>query len=148
MKISAKGRYALTSMIYIAQNADKGQLFTLISISENLGISKLYLEQVFNLLKKGSLVNSIKGAQGGYRLSREPKLITVYDILFEIEQSLFELTEKTVSDNHPEIDNALKLTVFEPIDSKIKEQFKGITLHDLVIAAEKCKKDDIFMYYI
>ncbi|MDF2557072.1 MAG: transcriptional regulator [Bacillales bacterium] len=148
MKISAKGRYALTSMIYIAQNSDKGQHFTLVSISENLGISKLYLEQVFNLLKKGNLVNSIKGAQGGYRLSRDPKLISVYDILFEFEQSLFELAEKTVSDKHPEIDNALRLTVFEPIDITIKEQFKGITLHDLVIAAEKSKKNDIFMYYI
>ena len=148
MRISAKGRYALASMIYIAQNAEKGQHITLISISENLGISKLYLEQVFNLLKKGNLVNSIKGSQGGYRLSRDQKLITVYDILFEIEHSLFEKTEKTVWDKFPEIDNAIRLTVFEPIDSTIKEHLMKTTLNDLILAAEKFKGKDVYMYYI
>lgn len=148
MKISAKGRYALSSMIYIAQNKDKGQPITLISISEKLGISKLYLEQVFNLLKKGNLVHSIKGAQGGYRLSRDQKLISVYDILFEIEHSLFEQAENTVSDKFPEIDKALRLTVFEPIDSTIKEHLMKTTLNDLILATEKFKGNDVYMYYI
>ena len=56
MRISAKGRYALASVIHMAQQHHSGESVTLISISERLGISKIYLEQVFSLLKRGELV--------------------------------------------------------------------------------------------
>ena len=61
MKISAKGRYGLAAMTYLARNYASGAPITIISISEKLGISKIYLEQVFSLLKRANLVNSIKG---------------------------------------------------------------------------------------
>ena len=73
MKISAKGRYGLAAMTCLARNFASGSPITIISISEKLGISKIYLEQVFSLLKRAQLVNSIKGSQGGYQLSREPR---------------------------------------------------------------------------
>ncbi|HCX65526.1 MAG TPA: Rrf2 family transcriptional regulator, partial [Eubacteriaceae bacterium] len=76
MKLSAKGRYALAATTSMAQNKDKNEYITLISISEKLSISKIYLEQIFSLLKRGGVVNSIKGSQGGYQLSRSPKQIT------------------------------------------------------------------------
>ena len=90
MKISAKGRYGLAAMTCLAQNFASGSPITIISISEKLGISKIYLEQVFSLLKRAQLVNSIKGSQGGYQLSREPREISAYDILSSIELSLME----------------------------------------------------------
>ena len=70
MKISAKGRYGLAAMTYLARNYEAGTPITIISISEKLGISKIYLEQVFSLLKRARLVNSIK--QPG-RLSAGPR---------------------------------------------------------------------------
>ena len=78
MKISAKGRYGLAAMTYLARNYASGSPVTIVSISEKLGISKIYLEQVFSLLKRARLVNSIKGSQGGYQLSRAPREITPY----------------------------------------------------------------------
>ena len=60
MKISAKGRYGLAAMTYLARNYASGSPVTIVSISEKLGISKIYLEQVFSLLKRARLVNSIK----------------------------------------------------------------------------------------
>ena len=90
MKISAKGRYGLAAMTYLARNYASGSPVTIVSISEKLGISKIYLEQVFSLLKRARLVNSIKGSQGGYQLSRAPREITPYDILSSIELSLME----------------------------------------------------------
>ena len=75
MKISAKGRYGLAAMTYLARSYAAGAPVTIISISEKLGISKIYLEQVFSLLKRARLVNSIKGSQGGYQLSRAPRAI-------------------------------------------------------------------------
>ena len=75
MKISAKGRYGLAAMTYLARNYAAGTPITIVSISEKLGISKIYLEQVFSLLKRARLVNSIKGSQGGYQLAvRHPLL--------------------------------------------------------------------------
>ena len=81
MRISAKGRYALAAVISMAQQYHSGEFITLISISEKLGISKIYLEQVFSLLKRGELVTSVKGAQGGYQLARIPRQISALDVL-------------------------------------------------------------------
>ena len=75
MRISSKGRYALVSMIYMAQNYDSGKFITVISISEKFGISKIYLEQVL-LFLKGGLVTSVKVRRGGYQISRSPEQIT------------------------------------------------------------------------
>lgn len=72
MRISAKGRYALAAIISMAQQYNSGEHITVISISEKLGLSKIYLEQVFALLKKAEIVSSAKGAQGGYQLTRMP----------------------------------------------------------------------------
>ena len=83
MRISAKGRYALASVIHMAQQHHSGESVTLISISERLGISKIYLEQVFSLLKRGELVTSVKGALGGYLLSASPEQINVLDVLMK-----------------------------------------------------------------
>ena len=104
MRISAKGRYALAAMINIAQNYNNGRYITVISISEKLGISKIYLAPVFSLLKRGGLVTSVKGTQGGYLLTRAPKHITAYDILSSVELPLFEHVDKTVSQNAHFID--------------------------------------------
>ncbi len=70
MRISAKGRYGLAAMITIALESQDNECIPVILIAEKLGLSKIYLEQVFALLKRGQLVDSVKGAQGGYRLRR------------------------------------------------------------------------------
>lgn len=132
----------------MALNNQANEYITLISISENLGISKIYLEQVFSLLKRGGIVNSIKGSQGGYQLSRTPKQITIYDILSSVETSLFENTEETIICKAPEIESAMKKTIYNPLDSAIITTLKNITLYDLISEAEKCNKDQGFMFFI
>ncbi|HHV11652.1 MAG TPA: Rrf2 family transcriptional regulator [Clostridiales bacterium] len=148
MRLSAKGRYALAATTSMATQHNSNEYITLISISEKLGISKIYLEQVFSLLKHAGIVNSIKGSQGGYQLSRSPSQITVYDILSAIETSLFEGTEETVNDTAPDIEAALKVKIFEPLDHTIEEFLKLTSLYDLVSEAEKHKGSDGFMFFI
>ena len=109
MRISAKGRYALAAAIYLAQQHHPDEYITVISISERLGISKIYLEQVFSLLKRGRIVNSVKGSQGGYQLAKVPALLTALDVLKAVEASLFEQTDSTVEKKAPEIDGAMRL---------------------------------------
>ena len=148
MRISAKGRYALAAMIHLAARYDNGENVTVIGISERLGTSKIYLEQIFSLLKRGGLLNSVKGAQGGYRLARVPRQITAADILSAVEISLFEATKDTVSDNAPEIDAAIRATVFDVLDKKISDTLESITLESLVSASEEHADDDKMMFYI
>lgn len=148
MRISAKGRYALASMIYMAENHDSSECITVISISEKLGISKIYLEQVFSLLKRGGLVISVKGAQGGYQLARAPRQITALDVLSAVELSLFEPVEETVKEKAPEIESAMMSSVFGSIDSAVRSVLERITLYDLISVVEENKKSGELMYFI
>jgi Rrf2 family protein len=148
MRISAKGRYALAAMVHMAQGYTKGECITVISISEKLGISKIYLEQVFSLLKRGDIVTSVKGAQGGYMLTRMPRDISVYDVLLTIESSLFEGAEPTVESKAPQIDSAMQSLVFRPLDEAVKAALVKISLDDLVHEAEKHNAEHGLMFYI
>lgn len=80
MKISTKGRYGLEALADLAINGGQDYI-NLKSISERQGISDKYLEQLFIPLKRDGIVESVRGAQGGYRLSREAKNISVKDVL-------------------------------------------------------------------
>jgi len=148
MRISSKGRYGLAAMISVAQLGSGGEFVTVVSIADKLGISKIYLEQVFSLLKRSKLVTSIKGSQGGYQLSRSSNKITAYDILQAVETSLFDKTERSVLDKSPEIENALTKIVWNKMDTAITSVLKEVTLDDLVIESERNKTDDQFMFYI
>ena len=147
MKISAKGRYGLAAMTYLARNYAAGAPVTIISISDKLGISKIYLEQVFSLLKRAQLVNSIKGSQGGYQLAREPRTISAYDILASIELSLMEKAAPA-SEQMPALDRALGVKVFDPLDASIKETLSNVRLDDILTAIEAQKEADSLMYFI
>lgn len=87
MKLTSKGRYAVTAMIDIALNQDAGPI-TLALISQRQDISLSYLEQLFARLKKAGLVNSARGPGGGYRLSRAPQAISISDIIHAVDEKL------------------------------------------------------------
>lgn len=148
MRISAKGRYGLAAMVHLALNYSGGNPITIISISEKMGISKIYLEQVFALLKRGGLVLSLKGSQGGYQLSRAPKDITAYDILASIETSMMEPADKTVADTQPKLENALQELVFDRLDDAIRASLAEVNLEDILLDIEKNSSPDQLMYFI
>ena len=147
MRISAKGRYALAAAISMAENHPGNEYTTVISLAGRLGISKIYLEQVFSLLKRGGIVNSAKGSQGGYHLTRHPQQITVLDILSATEGNLFEPAEATVAQKAPEIDLVMRQTVFAGLDQRIRSALSGFTLQDLVAATAR-QRSEQSMYYI
>ena len=147
MKISAKGRYGIAAMVYLARNYETSSPITIISISDHLGISKIYLEQVFSLLKRSKLVNSIKGSQGGYQLPRQPRQITAYDILSSIEISLIEKTGAASEKMEP-LNHILSRTVFDVLDKSIYETLNGISLEDLLTALNREESNENLMYFI
>ncbi|HIW22157.1 MAG TPA: Rrf2 family transcriptional regulator [Candidatus Dorea intestinavium] len=87
MKLSTKGRYGLRAIIDMARFS-KEEPVSISSIAARQDISERYLEQIVALLKKAGLVKSIRGATGGYILARDPKLISVGDVLRALEGSL------------------------------------------------------------
>lgn len=148
MRISSKGRYGLAAMICMAQNYASNECMTIVSISERLGISKIYLEQVFSLLKRAELVLAAKGAQGGYRLMKAPREISSYEILRALEQSLFEKTEESVAKQAGDIERTMQNVVFSKIDEAVEKVLEKVTLEDLLMEAEQQKENDGFMFYI
>lgn len=70
MRLTSKGRYAVTAMLDVALNSESGPV-PLADISERQGISLSYLEQLFSRLRKNGLVSSVRGPGGGYLLGKE-----------------------------------------------------------------------------
>jgi Rrf2 family protein len=148
MKISAKGRYGLAAMVCLATSYAAHTPVTIISISNRLGISKIYLEQVFSLLKRARLVVSSKGAQGGYQLACPPHDITAYNILSAIELSLIEKTSPSVGAKSQEIEQALQSLVYQPLNDNIAAALQQVSLADILSGIEAQKPADELMYFI
>jgi Rrf2 family protein len=145
MRISVKGRYALAASIVIANKVSGGSNVTVASISDELEISKIYLEQVFSQLKKEGILVSMKGPKGGYKFARPAANISVWDILTALEIGLTEATESTVSETSPGIELALKEKVFDPINDNLKDVLQSISVQDLADYAERQQAEQAFM---
>ena len=87
MRLSTKGRYAVTAMLDIALHEKQGPV-TLAEISQCQGISLSYLEQLFSKLKKQGLVKGVRGPGGGYTLAKPPAQISVADIIQSVDEKL------------------------------------------------------------
>lgn len=149
MRLSTKGRYGLQAMVDLAVYS-KDKHVSLKSVAERLSMSENYLEQLMALLKKGNLVSSIRGAQGGYFLSRDPKEITIGDILRALEGSLAP-TDCTCEDNvyHCTLDGkCVTRTVWEKIRDNINHVVDNITLKQLMDDYEKINENASHTYYI
>lgn len=128
MKLSAKSRYALASMLVMATDVSEQSRFTVAYLANSLCISKDYLEQILSSLRRAQLIASIKGPQGGYRLNRPPEKITVFDILSSMEPAICETSAPTTPDSAPQIEHALTALVYQPLDRTVQTALSDITL--------------------
>ncbi len=87
MRLTTKGRYAVTAMLDLALHYKDGPI-TLADISQRQGISLSYLEQLFSRLRKHGLVDSARGPGGGYRLSRSAAEIAVADVITAVDEKV------------------------------------------------------------
>jgi len=87
MRLTSKGRYAVTAMLDLALHADQRPI-TLAGISERQGISLSYLEQLFTRLRRQGLVSSTRGPGGGYALSRSAHDIAVAEVVAAVDESV------------------------------------------------------------
>lgn len=132
MKMSTKGRYGLRAMIDLAVYSSNHHV-TLSSIAARQGVSLNYLEHVFSLLKKSGLVDSIKGAQGGYALAADPSELTVGQILSVLEgpMSIVDLPPGADSNLETRLQRCIRICVWAKMNDALKELVDGKTLKDL-----------------
>jgi Rrf2 family protein len=130
--LSTKGRYGLKMMFELAKKHGNGTM-SLKDIAKNQELSETYLEQLISHLRKAGLVNSIRGAQGGYELSRAPEEITVGEIIRTLEGPL--APSDCVVDNEPECAKAcycVTRPIWEKIMDSINSVIDSITLQDMI----------------
>lgn len=147
MRVSAKARYGLATMIYFATRYPYQLKFTVAEVSDTLKISKIYLEQVFTQLRVAGLVQATKGPQGGYSFVRTPEEITAYEILSAAETSLFESTPETVSESADYIEKTMSEQVFTALDDSVRQHLSAITLRQLADSANAYNATG-YMYYL
>ena len=136
MKISTKGRYGLRIMIDLASNGTNGCCVSIKDIAEREELSDKYLEQIINLLSKHGLVKSVRGAKGGYLLTRSPQDITVEDILLATEGSLAPVACAADNGKCDKYCDCATSVIWSEIYNAIVGVVRNITLADL---AEKTK---------
>ena len=132
MKISTKGRYALRMMLDLALNEENGYI-PIKEIAKRQGISDKYLEQIISVLNRAGYVKSIRGAGGGYKLTKKPSEYTVKMILELTEGSLAPVACLEDEVNTCErADRCVTLSVWKKIYKAVNDVVENITLQDLV----------------
>ncbi len=130
MRLTTKGRYAVTAMLDLSINASKGPV-SLNDISQRQDISLSYLEQLFSKLRKHSLVSSVRGPGGGYLLSRKENEIDVAEIIDAVSESL-DTTKCQGSGNCQKGATCLTHHLWQDLSEQIYGFLSNITLADLV----------------
>lgn len=131
MKISTKGRYALRLMLDLAL-AEPGSPVPLRDVAQRQNISDKYLEQIVTPLSRAGLVRSVRGAGGGYLLTRAPAGYTVGEILRPLEGSLAPVSCVDGSECCERAEQCVTLEVWRQIQQAVSGVVDHITLADLV----------------
>ncbi len=133
MKISTKGRYALHLMIDIAIHQENNTPVRIKDIAARQGLSNKYLEQIISALNKAGYVKSIRGAQGGYLLTKDPSEYTAGMILRTMEGSLAPVA--CVDDDAINCDRqggCVTVRLWSMINDAIKNVVDSVTLEDMI----------------
>ena len=130
MRLTTKGRFAVTAMVDLAMRQTRGPV-TLAAISERQHISLSYLEQLFGKLRRHKLVSSVRGPGGGYNLARVPQTITVAEIVSAVDEAL-DATQCGGKENCHEDKRCMTHDLWATLNEKMYDYLSSVTLGDLV----------------
>lgn len=151
MKFSTRARYGLRAMLDLALNYDPNQAIPLFQVAERQAISEGYLEQMMTFLRKGGLVRSVRGSQGGYLLAREPAKITAGEIIRCLEGPIS--PTGCVNEYDPEpcprADSCVSRVLWERVRKSVTDVLDNTNLEDLCKESEEIRlSQEAKMYYI
>ncbi|MDR2417979.1 MAG: Rrf2 family transcriptional regulator [Treponema sp.] len=144
MKISTRGRYGIRLLIDLAEHLNEDHV-SLASAAERQGISVRYLEQVAVILRRAGFIRSVKGASGGYTLSRRPEELIIGDALRELEGDMLVLDPPLSNIQESKLQRCIRLTVFDRLNERIAGVIDHETLASMVGTIDP---DDSYMYFI
>ena len=132
MRLSTKGRYAVMAMVDLAMNTD-GRPVALAEIADRQEISLSYLEQLFSKLRKGNLVNSVRGPGGGYLLARTAEELRIADIIMAVDEPVRATRCKPNSSAGCKSDASRCLThdLWEELGHQIHLYLSSVSLRDV-----------------
>jgi len=130
MRLTTKGRFAVTAMIDLAMRQTGGPV-TLSAISERQRISLSYLEQLFGRLRRRNLVTSVRGPGGGYMLALPPERISVADIIVAVDEPL-DATQCGGKENCLDDKRCMTHDLWATLNTKMHEYLSSVSLADLV----------------
>ena len=147
MRLTTKGRYAVTAMLDLAIHFDKGPI-SLADISERQGISLSYLEQLFTKLRRKELVRSTRGPGGGYSLSRDAHDIAIAEIITAVDEKM-DTTRCGGLANCQGDDRCLTHELWSSLSEQIYSFLSGISLGTLtdqddvqkIASRQSCKRE-------
>ncbi|MCG8415828.1 MAG: Fe-S cluster assembly transcriptional regulator IscR [Pseudomonadales bacterium] len=134
MRLTTKGRYAVTAMLDLALHKDRGPI-SLADISQRQAISLSYLEQLFAKLRRSSLVSSVRGPGGGYELERSSDAIFIAQIIDAVNESV-DSTKCQGAGDCQDGETCLTHYLWEDLSEQIHSFLEGISLADLVAKSE------------
>ncbi|GIK26378.1 MAG: Fe-S cluster assembly transcriptional regulator IscR [Betaproteobacteria bacterium] len=130
MRLTTKGRFAVTAMIDLAQRQSNGPV-TLAGISERQKISLSYLEQLFGKLRRHHIVASVRGPGGGYRLARGMNEVSVADIIAAVDEPL-DATNCGGRENCQDEQRCMTHDLWTNLNKRMHEYLASVSLFDLV----------------
>ena len=130
MKLTTKGRFAVTAMLDLALHGHDGPV-TLAGISERQKISLSYLEQLFGKLRRRELVESVRGPGGGYQLARDASKVSVAEIVRAVEESL-DSTQCGGRENCHDNQRCMTHDLWEELNTTVYGFLESVNLSQLV----------------
>lgn len=130
MRLTTKGRFAVTAMMDLAMHNGDGPV-TLAEISGRQKISLSYLEQLFGKLRRHRLVESVRGPGGGYCLAKEAGSVTVADIILAVDEPI-DATQCGGKENCRDEQKCLTHDLWATLNERIFEYLESVTLRQLV----------------
>jgi len=130
MRLTTKGRFAVTAMVDLALRQNRGPV-TLAAISERQHISLSYLEQLFGKLRRAKLVSSVRGPGGGYNLAHPAQNISVAAIVTAVDEPL-DATQCAGKENCHEEKRCMTHDLWATLNEKMYDYLSSVTLADLV----------------
>src|ERR1043166_5247622 len=141
MRLTTKGRFAVTAMIDVAMHATKGPV-TLAGVSERQKISLSYLEQLFGKLRRHGLVESVRGPGGGYNLAHSPDSVSVADGILAVDEPI-DATQCGGRENCFDDRRCMTHELWAGLNEHIFGYLRSVTLAELVRQQQRPKSGDV-----
>ena len=143
MRLTTKGRFAVTAMIDVAMNGTRGPV-TLAAVSERQRISLSYLEQLFGKLRRHGLVDSVRGPGGGYNLARPAEQVSVADVILAVDEPI-DATQCGGRENCHDDRRCMTHDLWAALNAHIFSFLRSVTLAQLVAEQrqKQAEKQDV-----